>query len=298
MLKTLYHGTTLKRLHGITEQEWIIPQAMKGAGKGGTDVISHLYEGFTFFATSKSVAGEYALWKNRNSDEICVILEVKLPEDILLPDDNDCPLAKEWSESAKKIGQVKVWGNVSVRDISNIYFYDEFEKGYLFDLFELQYSNWQMYFDEKLQTIYHNRDKETEYHKNLYIQDLLNNNFIIENNQIKNQTFKSVYEIYKKHYPYHSSFFNGSITENGDILIDIEPSDEIDSEKSFGYWTERNMYLSYWNFENSFLGTCAETPRLYDNLNNVFGNIEMYFAGSMSCFIHDIPECLKEYDYV
>jgi hypothetical protein len=294
MLKTLYHGTTLDRFKGITDSLSIIPQAKKGAGSGGSK--PELYEGFTFFATSLKVAGDYALWKNKEEKGICVILELTLPEDILLPDDNDCPIAKHWEESADKICQVKVLGSVSVSCINNIYFYDQLEEGYLFELFDLPFQDWKLYFDNKLQQKYKEIEEEKEHEHQILMQSLLDNGFEVENNRIKNQPFFKFLEVYERHDKYHNSYFNGIIdVENGDVYVDINPNEIIEQDKNFALWTERKLFVTYWLFEEGFLSLYREAPRLYDNLQKVFGNVEMYFPHSMSCFLNEIPELANEY---
>lgn len=142
--QTLYHGTTLDNLQSITNSGMIMPQETEGAGLDVENMQSakdrafnRLYDeglrpdteeydakydvyleeeynkelqklnGFTFFTDSMVLAKDYS-----NSSPI-VVLEVSLPEESLLPDDNDCNDCRNWKDSLQQIGQVKVPGMIT-----------------------------------------------------------------------------------------------------------------------------------------------------------------------------------------
>lgn len=176
----LYHGTTLENLQSITDSGMIMPQETDGAGldvqnkqsakdrafnrlydeglRPDTEEYDLKYEsyfeeeyekelkkinGYTFFTDSMVLAKDYS-----NSSPI-VVLEVSLPEDSLLPDDNDCDDCVEWAESLQRIGQVKVPGTITDDYIVGVHiFKDRDDEGQFFP--KLEWVN-QYVRDEELQ---------------------------------------------------------------------------------------------------------------------------------------------------
>lgn len=123
---TLFHCTTIKSLKAITESGQITPQASSGAGlsyDNPTSEETQNFKGYTFFATNIDKAEGYAE-AIKSNDEPIVIVELKIPSDLLLPDDTDCYECKNWQESAEKVKQIKVEGPVSSSMIRKVHFYD------------------------------------------------------------------------------------------------------------------------------------------------------------------------------
>lgn len=119
----LYHGTNLENLRSITDSGMMFPQEAGGAGNSWGD--DSKFEGYTFFATTLDKAWAYANMSVISDEDVPVVLQLSLPENSLLPDDNDCPECKDWNESSNKVKQVKVLGQIAS---------DYFEKVH-FDLF-------------------------------------------------------------------------------------------------------------------------------------------------------------------
>lgn len=145
---TVFHCTTIKSLKDITESGQITPQAGNGAGlsyNNPTLEESNNFKGYTFFATNIDKAEGYADAIQHNDNEPIVIIELKIPSSLLLPDDTDCYECRNWQESAEKIKQVKVEGPVSSSMIRKIHFYDaktmENTKITNFNNWQDQYSN-------------------------------------------------------------------------------------------------------------------------------------------------------------
>lgn len=145
--KTLYHGTTLDKLEGISNSGMMLPNETSGAGNGGDP---NGFDGFTFFATDMWTAKQYAFEWGGRSQYPKVVLEVNVPESALLPDDNDEEGAKTWQESADLIGQVKVLGSITSDYFRKVYFFNsEQEK-----VAEANFSNWQDVFNQNMNKIY------------------------------------------------------------------------------------------------------------------------------------------------
>lgn len=144
--QTLFHATTLESLEGITASGMILPQETDGFSLGhdnesmlsdkayekatkegledGTiefdEAMDKYYEefyeelekdyvGYTFFTGTINHALEtYGSW-----GDIKPVIEISVPENSLLPDDNDCTTCKTWQESLEKVNQVKVLGPIT-----------------------------------------------------------------------------------------------------------------------------------------------------------------------------------------
>lgn len=162
----LYHGTNYEGLLGITNNKALIPHASEGAGPGlGRE---NNFYGFTFLATSIDKAFTYAL--SIKKDKLMAILELSLPESLLLPDDVDCPACKTWQESDKKIKQVKVSGKVSADYIKKISLYNPITNAFVI---ESTLESWQNDFEDNIgvfETDETNSNKIAEKIKNMGIE--------------------------------------------------------------------------------------------------------------------------------
>lgn len=154
--KTLYHGTNLERLKKITETGMILPNEEMGDGPGGEDEST--YDGYTFFATTLRRAEWYA---NRVQwyENPPVVIEVEVPEDALLPDDNDLPSSKTWEDSAKAISQVKILGPISSEYIKSVRFYNSALK----EIGKVPFHQWQSFFEKHKEEILNVEYDDDEY---------------------------------------------------------------------------------------------------------------------------------------
>lgn len=123
----MLHGTSMSRLSKIFDSNELIPQASFGIGENGgvSEADKHLYNGYTFFTDKERIALDYAFYSNlldKDTEDILPVLVFHLPEEILLPDDNDSA-GSSWCETAERIGQVKVHGSVSLDFLSCIRYY-------------------------------------------------------------------------------------------------------------------------------------------------------------------------------
>lgn len=142
--KTLWHGTNLSSFQSIVETGAIYPNEQEGAGSN--DAPDELYEGFTFFATTFNTAMGYAKASSSfvNADP-SIVIEIDVPENALLADDNDFTKAKNWQDSARAIEQVKVNGAITTDYFRTITFYDV--SGNLVG--DTPFSSWENFFYDK-----------------------------------------------------------------------------------------------------------------------------------------------------
>lgn len=145
--KTLYHGTTIENLSSITDLGMILPNESKGGGSNGAPDSNYI--GYVFLATTISAARFYAGYAMSGPR---VILEVDIPEESLLPDDNDCPECKTWQESEERIMQVKVSGSITSDYFKNVYFYKNY--GNYDFVFEAPFLNWREEYKKYIDEFY------------------------------------------------------------------------------------------------------------------------------------------------
>lgn len=116
----MLHGTTFKNFLSIIRDGSIIPQKKYGAGM---DIENcETFNGFVFLTNKLTTALEYGLVTADRKEPI-VIIEVDVLKQHLLPDDNDLPGCKKYTESLEKINQVKVKGKINNTQITEITFF-------------------------------------------------------------------------------------------------------------------------------------------------------------------------------
>lgn len=132
---TLYHGTSIRGLEGITNDGQFTPNAITGGTINFNE--QELATGNSYLATSKDVAEGYALiaaefWAMENEeneeDILYAIIEYSMPEDLLEPDNFDGNDYKTWQESAEGNGQVQIKGSIPNSFITKVNVLDEYSK--------------------------------------------------------------------------------------------------------------------------------------------------------------------------
>jgi len=120
---TVYHGTTFAALEGIVANGMLQPQEVGGGGANPDNPDG--FEGFTFVTDSKLRAKSYGSIANSNNNKHneIVVLELDIPENSLMADDNDCPECSTAEESLEKIQQAKVLGAITSDYIKQVHFY-------------------------------------------------------------------------------------------------------------------------------------------------------------------------------
>jgi hypothetical protein len=122
MLKTVYHGTNIAKLHTIMKAGFITPQGSAGSGIGKIQSPNReqKFLGFLFLTTTMGNALSYALSKHTN---VAIVLELGINTKLLLPDDIDDPDALTWMDSSDSIQQVKVVGAIPFYLVRKLFFY-------------------------------------------------------------------------------------------------------------------------------------------------------------------------------
>lgn len=255
--KSLYHGTNYQGLIGITNSQSIIPNASEGAGPARGRESN--YYGFSFLATTKEKAFTYT--KDIAIDQLKAIIEVQVSEELLLPDDVDCPACKTWQESSDKVNQVKVEGEITSNFIKSIYLYNPISDEFVI---ETNLNNWQKDFEENAELFVNSNknsdiaDKMEEKGINVYNLSFSNNSdaiaayneSLIDYANVITQIDNTINKLY------------GCIDEDGEIkishykeLLDISHNEtkfEYDISTSTATIIEIDNFYAETTFENVF----------------------------------------------
>lgn len=271
--KTLYHGTNYQGLIGITNSQSILPNASEGAGPARGRESN--YYGFSFLATTKEKAFTYT--KDISIDQLKVIIEVQVPEELLLPDDVDCPECKTWQESSSKVNQVKVVGEISSNHIKSIYLYNPINDEFIV---ETNLNNWQKDFEQNAE-LFENSNKNSdiadqmeEHGINVYNLSFSNdsnavaayNESLINYANVNTRIDSTINKLY------------GCIDEDGEIKISHyrELLDISHNETKFEYDISTST-ATMLEVDNFYAGTALES---------VFDNVSILYNGKM----YDINE--------
>ncbi len=121
----LFHGTTKIAYQKIIKSGLIIPQE----SQGGINLIKHplkedksKWHGFIFLTDDIDLAEWYSrgISNHLEKDLGIVILEIKVNENKLLPDDIECPNAKDWQDSLERSSQIKIYGPLDYNVIVDV----------------------------------------------------------------------------------------------------------------------------------------------------------------------------------
>lgn len=155
---TLYHGTDTNKLRQITESGMLMPNEATGAGSIAEN-DGRNFEGFTFMATTLERGWYYSRVGNPNNfDNFQIVLELDVPEDSLMPDDDDCPTCKTWQDSARNIEQVKVLGSITDNYFKKVHFNEKVV---------FNYSNWEDELEEYLENLDQTKQDSENFHDDL-----------------------------------------------------------------------------------------------------------------------------------
>lgn len=127
---TLYHGTTVEDFKKIVADGKFVPNKGENGATQNIENESDMLDtiGFTYFANSWYLAESYAelasdngMSSSSNPDtEIGVIITLELSEELLLADTWNSPDSQTWQDSWESTGQVKVEGEVSLDNVTEV----------------------------------------------------------------------------------------------------------------------------------------------------------------------------------
>lgn len=126
----LYHGTCLLALEGIEKEQSIIPNRLHSSDALNEGYSEEEYYGYLFFTDSISNAIHYSTLATANNvrsplhqshwGDLTVVLEIELPEKLLLPDLHDAPNAQNWKESMEYCRSARYQGVIPTTAIQHV----------------------------------------------------------------------------------------------------------------------------------------------------------------------------------
>lgn len=128
----LYHGTTLIAIEQMMKDGKLIPNKLNSSDAINAGYNPDDYYGYLFLTNCLSNAIHYstmAIANNHRSPlhneswgNLCIVLEIVLPEEHLLPDVHDAPNAKTWKESLVTCRSLRHKGEIPLSFVSQIKF--------------------------------------------------------------------------------------------------------------------------------------------------------------------------------
>lgn len=317
--KTLYHGTSYDNFLKIYNVGEISPNAEGGAGidypepdeddyyYSDTDEFdeegynNHVEEyerqmsgflGFTFFTGGLKTARDYS----SDADKIGVVLEVELPEEILLPDDNDCYNCETWQDSLKSIDQVKVKGGVTSDKIKRIHFFNNNTKK---KMFISTWDSWEKDMEENQGKVSGEQeykfDPSIDEEAGLFFQKAQEAGLNVQNDVVVNAPMDSVVDIYNSISTEKGKQedLQGFISNDGNINFTFHSIRNIASEPinfmCVGY--SNYQVIMYANLNN--LANIYSSSGLADNLKSVFEGKTISVSGYTTFTVDELIEKLE-----
>lgn len=128
----LYHGTTLTALEGMERDQKLIPNKLNSSDAIQAGYEPNDYYGYLFATNHLSNAIHYSTmaiannhkspYHNEKWGNLCIVLEIELPEQHLLPDVHDAPHASTWEESLENCRSVRYQGELELSCINRVLF--------------------------------------------------------------------------------------------------------------------------------------------------------------------------------
>lgn len=292
--KKLWHGTSLESLRRITDMGMLSPNESLGSSLDPEESVTQL--GFTFLATEKSVAEDYAFGSitivQNVEDRFPIVLEVNISQDALQADNHDTSKSLTWQETADTIGQVKITGPVTDDYFEKVYFYDPYGN----EIFNCNFKGWTSKFEEHRSDF----DEHIEKHsQNLtdFETGVSQLGLDVKDGLVVNQPMYAYSNLLMN----FANSNNGPnevlgidfVVNNGDItyeFIDINKLHQSqrsqlphgkDGDFSF------STYCAELPFKREdFIKYCGDFPNFLENIKVVFNNIALVFMGDYTMTIY------------
>lgn len=292
--KKLWHGTSLESLKRITDMGMLSPNENTGSSLDPENTITQF--GFTFLATEKSVAEDYAFSSitivQNIEDRFPVVLEVNISQDALQPDNHDTGRSLTWQETAERTGQVKITGPVTDDYFEKVYFYDPYGN----EIFNCNFKGWsskfeqhKSEFDEFVQK--HNQNMQ-DFETGVTQLGLDVNDGLVVNQPMSAYANLLMDLVNSNNGPNEIDGIN-YVVNNGDITYEFIDIDKLHESQRSQLPSGKKGDFSFSTYcvelpfkREEFIEYCHDFPNLLENIKTVFNNMAIVFSSDYTMTVY------------